>query len=160
MAANNGIDIAAADADARAAEAALEAGNGAEAHQKILSAQRKLADAIAANAAVSTAVSNLDQALPLLTELANFYRDNIEIVAPKEIRDQTERYKPFNNTQDPKLQGYVNDTAAAFTARLRLSDRIQQGEAAQVVEETAAVLQTARRVHAEAIPYIEGKKGQ
>lgn len=160
MAANNGIDIAAAAADAKAAEAALEAGNGAQAHERILSAQRKLAEAIAANAAVSTAVSNLDQALPLLTELANFYRGNIEIVAPKEIRDQTERYKSFDNTQDPKLQGYVNDTAAAFTARLRLSDRIQRGEAAQVVDETATVLQTARRVHAEAIAYIEGQKGQ
>ena len=158
MAASNGLDITAAEADAKAAEAALEAGKGAEAHEKILAAQRKLAEAIAANAAVSAALSNLDQALPLLTELANFYRDNIEIVAPKEIRDQTERYAPFDNTQDPKLQGYINDTAAAFTARLRLSDRIQRGEAAQVIEETAAVLATAKRVHAEAIPYIEGKR--
>ena len=93
----------------------------------------------------------------MLSEIARVYRDNFEVVMPAEDRAASPRNQIWKNERDPVMQGYVDETADAFCLRMKLEDRVYAGETEQVAGEVAALIETARRLHAEAIAYVRAQ---
>ena len=150
----NGCDVQAAVARARAAAAAYEAGDVAAAHEGLLEARALVAEAIAANEALSSALQAIEAAHDLLSELAQAYRDNFDVVVPPEDRAAVRRGATFVNTRDPQMQGYVDATAEAFLKRLLLEDRLYAGEAPQASAEARQLQAIVQRLHAEAMEHL------
>ena len=158
LAAANGLDIANAAGAANQGARAHAAGDHIKAHAEILEAQKALAAGIAADVTLGSALDQLQKALELLSEVAGTYRESFDTVAPPEGRESATRYKPWKNDQDPKMQQYVDETAACFCARLKLEDRMYAGEAAAAGPELAQLLEASQRLHDEAIPYVLSRK--
>jgi len=153
----NELRLPEADALARQAAEAYEADNGTLAHERVIAAQRAVAEAIAGDEAVGGTVAGLAEALELLTPVAHTFRDHFDVVVPPEDRDGAARYSVWQNTRDPRMQQYVDETAACFTDRLALERRLYAGEAALVAPDLADLVARARRLNAEAIPYVLSK---
>ena len=157
LAAANGVDMAATAAPARQAAAAYDRGDYPAAHRQLTAVQAKLAAAVAAARSLSEVLSQLQEALGLLSQVATVYRENFDVLVPPAVLRQTPRNQRFVNKQDPKLQQYVDDTAQAFCDRMLLEDRVYAGQAQAVAGPVAQLLQQARRLHAEAIPYVRSQ---
>jgi len=76
------------------------------------------------------------------------------VVAPPADREGHTRYEPWQNTQDPRMQQFVDETAQCFIDRLALERRLYAGAAAAIAPEVADLLARAQRLNAEAIPYV------
>lgn len=150
----NGCDLTAAIAAAQEAARAYQADDYEEAHRGILEARAEVAKAVGVHAALSSSLAAVEKTHELLSEIARVYRDNFDVVMPPEDRKATRKYVPFTNERDPKMQDYVDRTADAFCRRLKLEDRLYAGEAEQAAGEAQQLLETVRRLHAEAIPYV------
>ena len=150
----NGCDVARARMLALAAAEACEAGDFATAHEKIAAAREELRRTVAANPSLSQTLIELSEAQEMLSEVALTYRRNFDVVMPPELRKQIPKNAVWNNHRDPKLQGYVDQTAEAMCLRMKLEDRVYEGEAVQTLPEITRLKQTAARLKAEAIPYV------
>ena len=153
----NGVDIAAAAELSRQAAAAYEKGDYTTAHERLTGAQAKLAAAVAAAQPLATVLSQLQEALGLLSEVAAVYRENFDVLVPPDLYKQSPRGAAFVNKQDPKLQQFVDQTAEAFCQRLLLEDGVHAGQAQALAAKAAQLLAEAKRLRAEAIPYVRGK---
>ena len=154
----NGVDIAAAAELARQAAAAYEKHEYEAAHSKLTAAQVKLAETVAVARPLGEVLAQLQESLSRLSEVARVYKEDFDIVVPPANRKGVGQGR-YVNTQDSKLQQYVDDTAEAFCRRLLLEDRVYAGEAQAVAPEAAQLLAQAKRLQAEAIPYVRGKTG-
>ncbi len=153
----NGCDLTVPAAAARSAAAAYAAGDFATAHRGILTARAQLAGAVKRNAALAAALQSIEQAHRLLSELAAAYRDHFDVVVPPADQKAAAGQPLYKNTQDPKMQEYVDKTAEAFLSRLKLEDRLYQGEAPVVAPAAAQLLQDVTTLHAAALPYVTRK---
>jgi len=153
----NGYDVA--RAEVLAAEA-CETGEFAAAHEKIAAAREEVRRAIAANTPLSRALTGLSEAQAMLSDVALTYRRNFDVVMPPDLRNEIPRNAVWNNERDPKLQGYVDQTAKAMCLRMKLEDKVYVGEAAQVLPQIERLKQTATRLQAEAIPYVLSRTAQ
>jgi len=153
-AAANGCDTAGAADLARAAAQARGAAEFATAHARIVAARKALGDAVAANTALARAQRDLSEAQAALSAVVLTYRRHFDVVVPPELRKDKARGVVWKNTQDPKMQGYADDTAAALCLRLRLEDEVRAGKAAQALPRITGLLETATRLKTEALPYV------
>jgi hypothetical protein len=154
----NNCDVELAAEAKEAAGRAYAGGRYAEAHKKIAEAREKVAESIEANMELSSALKNIGKAHDLLSDIAHVYRDNFDFVVPPEERKKTPRNHVWKNESDPRMQEYNDRTAEAFYMRLALEDRLYAGEASQAASEAEKLLETARRLHREAIAYVESNR--
>ncbi|MCE5240662.1 hypothetical protein LLH23_19550 [bacterium] len=159
VAAANGVDLGAAAGLSRQAAEATKRGDYTLAHARLSAAQAKLAEAVTAAKPLGEVLAQLQDSLRLLSEVADVYRANFDVLVPPDLVKQSPRSQPFANTRDAKLQQLVDDTAEAFCQRLLLEDRVVAGEAAAVAAPAAELLAQAQRLHAEAIPYVRSRAG-
>ncbi len=150
----NGLDVTEARALAEAAGQAHAAGSGTQAARRILEAHGMAQQALEADPAVGPAQAGLAEALELLTPIAHTFRDNFDVVVPPKDREGHQRYEPWQNTQDPRMQQFTEETVQCFIDRLALERRLYAGEAAAIAPEVADLLERARRLNAQAIPYV------
>lgn len=153
----NGCDLAAAAALAGDAAEAFREGDFAKAQEGIVAARTRVAEAIAANEALSSSLRAIDESHALLSELAHTYRANFDVIVPPEDREAAKRGQTFRNSGDERMQDYVDRTADAFCRRLLLEDRMYEGEAAPRLAEARQLLADVQSLHAEAIPYVTQK---
>ena len=154
MAVANGCDVT--HAAALAEEGAKAGANGEHetAHAKIAAAREALAQAIGASPSLSRALAGLTETQALLSDVALTFGQHIDVVVPPEVRKATPKNAVWKNTHDPKLQGYVDETAEAMCLRMELEDKVYAGQAADVVPQSVQLEETAARLKAEAIPYV------
>ena len=150
----NGCDVVHAAALAKVAAAARANGENGTAHAKILAAREALALAIKGSSELSRSLAGLAEAQDMLSEVALTFLHNIDVVVPPDVRKATPRNAVWKNTRDPKLQGYVDETAEAMCLRMKLEDKVYAGQAAAVVPQITRLKATAARLKAEAIPYV------
>jgi len=153
----NGVDIAAANELSRQATDAHARGDYVTAYTRLTAAQTRLTETVQAAQPLSEVQANLQEALGLLSQVAAVYRDCFDVLVPPGQKKQSVQNGRFINRQDPKLQQYVDETAEAFCQRMLMEDRVYAGEAQAVREQAAQLLAQARRLHAEAIPYVLGR---
>lgn len=72
------------------------------------------AEAVAAARPLSEVLTQLQEALLLLSEVPTVYNNHFDVVVPPAARQQVSHYGRSANQQDPRLQQYVDETAEAF----------------------------------------------
>lgn len=140
-------DIAGAnDVDTGEAEALAEAGQIEEAIAAL--------DRAEGMAEIRGQVAALDEVQALLSPVAQTFRDNWDVVVPPADREGVPGYAVWRNTQDARMQQYVDEVADALVARITLMRRMKAGEAAQVAGDVDALVERAKRLNEEAIAYV------
>ncbi len=140
----NGVDVG-------AAEALVEEGRIDEAVAAL--------DRADGMAAIRVSMAWLDEAQELLSPIAQTFRDHWEVVVPPADREGVAAYAIWRNTQDPRMQQYVDDVAQALLDRVTLMRRLKAGEAAEVAAEIEALVERSKRLNEEAVAYVTQQAG-
>ncbi len=106
---------------------------------------------------IYASLAKLDEVQELLSPIAQTFRDNWDVVVPPEDREGVGAREVWQNTQDQRMQQYVNEVAEAFLDRITLMRRIKTGEAADVSDEVEALVERAERLNEQAIAYVQQK---
>jgi hypothetical protein len=139
------------DVDTGEAERLAEGGQIAEAMAAL-----ERADGMAV---VREQMDALDRVQELLSPVAQVFRDNWDVVVPPADRESVPTNEVWQNTQDPRMQQYVDEVAQGFLDRITLMRRIRRGEAMAVAAEVDALVEQAERLNEEAIAYVREKAG-
>ena len=108
---------------------------------------------------IATCISGLDEVQELLSPITQVFRDNWDVVVPPADRKGVGAFEVWQNTQDPRMQQYVDEVAQALIERIELLRRVKEGKAAVVQDEINELVQRAQRLNEEAIAYVREKAG-
>ncbi|MFA5646535.1 MAG: carbohydrate binding domain-containing protein [Candidatus Ratteibacteria bacterium] len=122
----NSIPITKASSLFQKAEAHHKAGKNDQAYRTILQAESMLQE-IQRNTALGKSMEGMEHARKLLDEITFLFTTHFDLVVPPEIVAKTPRHRDYKNTNDVKMQGYVDNIVQDFTDFWRLDQQIREG---------------------------------